>query len=90
MATDNRQSDFITQSRIFARMIYEGVTGLKTMQNEFNYAGYGSGGADPLPAGSGDNSGILAADVGAVVFDTADALKTVLDGGHGANLSKLL
>lgn len=90
MATDNRQEDFISNARTLARMIYDGVVGLKAMQNEFNYAGYGSGGADPLPAGSGENTGILAADVGAVVFDTADALKAVLDGGHGANLSKLL
>lgn len=90
MATDNRQADFISQSRVYARMIYEAVTGLKSMQSEFNYGGYGAEGADPLPAGTGDNSGILAADVGAVVFDTADALKTVLDGGHGGNLSKLL
>jgi hypothetical protein len=90
MATDNRQADFISEARVHARAIYDAVNALVGMQNEFNYGGYGSGGADPLPAGSGANAGILAADVGAVVFDTADALKTVLDGGHGANLAKLL
>jgi hypothetical protein len=90
MATDSRQSDFITEARNHARQIYQSVSALKAMQNEFNYGGYGTQGADPLPPGTGSNEGITAADVGAVVFDTADALKTVLDNGHGANLAKLL
>lgn len=88
-ADEAKASDFYSNARTFARMIHEGITGLRNLQPQFNYGGYGPAGANPLPNGTGANEGITAAEVGAAVFDTADALKTVLDNGHGANLEKL-
>jgi hypothetical protein len=38
----------------------------------------------------GDNEGYTAAEVGAVVFDTANAFRGLLNTGHATNLSKLL
>jgi hypothetical protein len=90
MATENRQSGYITEAREHARRIYSSISALKTMQSEFNYGGYGPQGANPLPDGQGDNEGVTAAQVGAVIFDTTDALKGLLDGGHGANIAALL
>ena len=43
-----------------------------------------------LPDGSGENDGITKAEVGAVVFDTANALVTLLNAGHATNMAKLL
>jgi hypothetical protein len=89
-AQDNKQSDFFSNARAYSKMIYDGVNGLKNLQNQFNYGGYGPGGPNPLPPGIGENDGITSAEVSAVVFDTADALSTTLNSGHGANIEKLL
>ena len=53
---------------------------------EWNALDYGT----TLDAGEGENAGIVRADVGAVVFGTADALRTVLNSGHATNMAKLL
>jgi hypothetical protein len=57
------------------------------MQTEWNALDYGN----TLDAGAGANTEILAADVGSVVFDTANELKLrIMDTGHKTNLAKLL
>ena len=86
MASDTRGSDYITLARQYNRQIWEAINNLKSLQREWNALDYGS----TLDAGIGANAGILPAEVGSVVFDTADAMIAVLDAGHATNMSKLL
>lgn len=82
----SREQDYISEARIATRQLWDAYHKLRTMQTEYNALDYGS----QLDAGEGDNEGITAAEVGAVVFDTANAIKAVLDAGHATNLAKLL
>jgi hypothetical protein len=43
-----------------------------------------------LPAGTGTNAGLTHVEIGAVVFDTANAMVAVLNAGHATNMAKLL
>lgn len=81
-----REQDFITEARQLNRQVWEGINGLVALQREWNALDY----ANTLDAGEGDNTGIEAAEVGAVVFATADAFVTVLNAGHATNMAKLL
>ena len=82
----SRQSDYISEAREANRQVWEGINTLKSLQREYNALDYGN----TLPDGSGENDGITKAEVGAVVFDTANALVTLLDAGHATNMAKLL
>lgn len=82
----SREQDFITEAREHNRAIWNGINSLKALQREWNALDYGT----TLDDGTGDNTGITAASVGAVVFATTDALITVLDAGSATNMSKLL
>ena len=82
----SRQSDYITEARAANRQVWDGINALKALQREYNALDYGN----TLPDGSGENDGITGAEVGAVVFDTANALVTLLDAGHATNMAKLL
>lgn len=82
----SREQNFITEARAINRQIWNGINGLVAMQREWNALDYGS----TLDAGDGENVGIEAAEVGAVVFDTANALVDVLNAGHATNMAKLL
>ena len=82
----SRQSDYITEARAANRQVWDGINALKALQREYNALDYGN----TLPDGSGENDGITKAEVGAVVFDTANALVTLLDTGHATNMAKLL
>ena len=82
----SREQDFITSARIANRKVWEGINELKAMQREWAALDYGT----TLDAGEGENAGISGAEVGAVVFATADAIEDVLDAGHATNMAKLL
>ena len=82
----SRQSDYISEARAANRQVWEGINTLKSLQREYNALDYGN----TLPDGSGENEGISKAEVGAVVFDTANALVTLLDAGQATNMAKLL
>lgn len=82
----SRQADYISEARAANRQVWEGINTLKSLQREYNSLDYGN----TLPDGSGENDGITKAEVGAVVFDTANALVTLLDTGHATNMAKLL
>ncbi len=86
MAATERAQEYITAARTLNRAVWDGIHGLLTLQAEWNAGNYGS----TLPAGTGSNAGVAAADVGAVVFDAADDLKTVLNAGIAGNMQKLL
>lgn len=81
-----RDSDYITEARAAARKVWDGINELVALQREYAARDYGN----TLPAGAGDNAGIDKVKVGAAVFDTANALVTVLNAGHATNLAQLL
>ena len=82
----SRGSDYISIARQNVRDFWEAYETLKSMQDEWNAQNYGSTLADGIDA----NAGITAASVGAVVFDTINAIKTVMDAGSATNITKLL
>lgn len=86
MASTARAQEFINEVRDFNRKVWEGINGLKGLQAEWNALEYGNN----LPDGLGSNDGVTRAEVGAVVFDSADNLKAVLDAGTAGNMAKLL
>jgi hypothetical protein len=81
-----RTSDYITEARAANRKVWDGINELVALQREYNALDYGT----TLPDGIGDNEGVTKAEVGSVVFDTANALVGVLAAGHATNMSKLL
>ena len=81
-----RGQDFITLARQHNKAIWDGINALVAMQREWNALDYGN----TLEDGDGGNAGYTADEVGAVVFDTANAMVAVLAAGHATNMSKLL
>ena len=85
-----RNEAYIDEQRARATAIWNALNEMKSSaQLEWNANAYG----DTLPDGIGGNAGITKAEVGAVVFDTVDALMTVLtanNNAHAGNLGKLL
>jgi hypothetical protein len=77
-----REEAFVAAAQAANRAIWDGINQLVALQREWNGLDYGSR-LDPV-------DGIPAADVGAVVFDTASALVAVLSAGHATNMAKLL
>ena len=71
--------------REYARQLLSGLHGLEAMQTRWNALDSGNA----MIAGEGSFNGLVAADVGAVVFDTANAVRGLLNAGHGTNLSKV-
>lgn len=83
----SREQDFISEARAANRAIWDGINALVALQREWNALDYGN----TLDAGEGENAGITKAEVGAVVFDTANAMVTeVLSAGHATNMANLL
>lgn len=82
----SREQDYITAVRTANRQIWEGINALKALQREWNALDYSAN----LEDGEGPNAGITKAHVGAVAFDTADALETLLGQGHATNMARLL
>lgn len=82
----SRSANFITEARQATKAIWDNLNKLKALQTEWNALDYGN----TLEDGSGENAGILADDVGAVVFATSDAFTTLLGQGHATNMGKLL
>lgn len=81
-----RGQDFITLARQQNKAIWDGINALVAMQREWNALDYGN----TLEDGDGANSEYTADEVGAVVFDTANAFVAVLAAGHATNMAKLL
>lgn len=81
-----REQDFISEVKAANRKIWDGINELKSLQREWNALDYGN----TLDPGVGENEGLTAVEVGAVAFDTANALETTLNTGHATNMAKLL
>ncbi len=82
----NRSQNYISLIRTANRQIWDALNTLVSAQREWNALDYGN----TLAAGEGDNEGISKTMVGAVTFDTANALVTTLNAGHATNMAKLL
>jgi len=81
-----RDSDFITRARNSNRQLWNAINDLVEMQRQWNALDLGN----TLTPGDGANEGITAVEIGAVVFDTANAMVSVLNAGHATNMAKLL
>jgi hypothetical protein len=82
----SREQDFYTLARQHNAAIWDAINGLVALQREWNALDYGN----TLDPGQGSNEGLTATEVGAVVFDTANAFVGVLGAGHATNMAKLL
>lgn len=84
-----RQDEYKARARALARQVYLGIIDLHAMQSEWNHAAYGDqgGGVFGLQTAEGEPT---AAQFGAAIFDSADAIVALLGSGHGTNLSALL
>lgn len=81
-----REQDFYTEARAANRAIWDGINTLVALQREWNALDYGNS----LDVGEGENEGLTKTQVGAVTFDTANAMVTLLGSGHATNMAKLL
>ena len=77
-----REAEYVAEVKAANRAIWEGINALVAAQREWTALDYSA----TLDA----SEGVTAADVGAVVFDTANALVAVLNAGHATNMAKLL
>ena len=82
----NRHQNYISGIRASNRKIWEGIQELVSAQQEWNALDYGN----TLPDGDGENAGLTHIEIGAVAFDTANALRGVQNSGHATNMAKLL
>jgi hypothetical protein len=72
--------------RLANKKLWDALNELVKLQDEWTGNDYGTS----LPAGSGTHEGVTKSELGAVVFDTRNAIETLLDGGHRTNMAKLL
>lgn len=73
-------------TRQAATELWHALAKLKALQPQWNALDLGN----TLPPGTGADQGITAAQLGAVIFDTADAITVVMNSGHATNVAKLL
>jgi hypothetical protein len=78
-----RQDAFKAQVRALNAQVWNGIRDLQALQGESNALDYGT----TLETTDGEPT---AGELLAVVFATADALRTVLNAGHATNMAKLL
>lgn len=76
-----RDETYVAEVKAANQKIWDGINELLALQRQWNALDYGNTLTVP---------GVLPAEVGAVVFDTATALAGVLAAGHATNMAKLL
>ena len=81
-----RQQDYLSLARQSTKKLWDAYLELKKMQEEWNALDYGN----TLANGEGANEGYTKAEVGSVVFDTINAMETLMGQGHATNIAKLL
>lgn len=77
---------YIANAKVQVQKLWDAIHELQDMQTQWNANDYGN----TLPDGVDVNEGVTKVQVGACVFDSANALMAVLAGGNGGNLAKLL
>jgi hypothetical protein len=83
---ESRNSEYYDKARQANKQLWEAINNLTELQRQWNALDYGN----TLTDGVGTNEGLTKAEIGAVVFDTANAMQAVLNAGHGTNMAKLL
>ena len=87
-ASEAQKQQYINAARTAATELWRAQTTLQQLQDEWNALDYGN----TLVAGdfTGDNAGLTAANIGAVVFDTSNAVQTqVFATGHATNVARI-
>ena len=88
MAASNAQKQaFINAARQAATEYWNAQETLIALQAEWNALDY----ANALVNGdfTGDNEGLTAANIGSVVFDTANAMQVVFNAGNATNIARI-
>lgn len=88
-ANTRRESDYVTRVRDANREAWNAIRKLKALQLEWNALDYSTT-LGPEVFDDGEHEGLTAAYVGSVVFDTANAIETLLSTGHATNMARLL
>lgn len=85
--TEQRQQDYYTQVRQANREAWNAMIKLVGYQREWQAQNY----TETLGPGTGENSGLVASDLSAVIFEAADAVAAVLaTNGYSTAMTKLL
>lgn len=80
-AMAQRDDEYVAKVRAANEAVWEGINKLLALQRQWTALDYGN---------TLQVTGYTPAQVGAVVFDTANALKATLDAGHATNMANLL
>jgi hypothetical protein len=87
-AADNQKQAFINAARAAADQLWNAEQTLLRLQAEWNALDYGNA-LDNATDFTGDNEGLTREQIGAAVFDSADAIKAVFDAGTATNLARV-
>lgn len=83
-----RQADYVTEVRIATRKLWGALNDLKMLQREWTALDYMNTLSED--AFQGENAGLDASAIAAIVFTTTDALLTLLAAAHDTNLARAL
>lgn len=86
MATQSQMSDHVTKVRQAASNLLEAVNALDALRRDWDYLGMGSAMPENLAALGHDG---LERDDIAAAYSSAAAVRSLLDSGHGTNLTKV-
>lgn len=78
--------NYYNQARAAANNFWRAYHQLKDMQTQWNALDYGH----TLNPGQNGNDGLVAADLGAAIFATTDAVTALFVQGHATNIAKIL
>lgn len=86
-APETRQQEYYFAVRDANRQAWSAMLTLVSLQREWDAQNY----AETLAPGEGQNSGLVASDLSAVIFDAANAVAQVLGtNGYSTAMTKLL
>ena len=83
-----RPADYVTEVRIATRKLWSALNELKALQREWTALDYMNTLSED--AFQGENAGLDAAAIAAIVFTTTDAVLALLAEGHDTNLARAL
>jgi hypothetical protein len=87
MSLQTRETEYVREVRQNTISLWQAYLSLKELQDEWNAQDYGNNlTIDP----EGPHAGLLPAQIGAVVFDTANAIATVMAAGNATNVTAIL
>jgi hypothetical protein len=87
-ASEAQKQAYINAARNAATELWRAQVTLQQLQDEWNALDYGN---TLLPADfTGDNEGLVASNIGAVVFDTSNSIQTlVFNVGSATNVARI-